>query len=167
MRSVLLYFAITFLVRVAFGGNDDLLRTRELYYKASSDKRGAEQFDTFLATSPNLGSSLLLGYKGMCCMIMANYTWNPYNKLSYFTKGRNLLDDAINRDVSNIELRFLRFCVQTHAPGFLGYSAKIDEDKAVIVKGFAQLKDNDLRDRIKNYLGTSKHCSPTDKVVLK
>ncbi|MBL7933541.1 MAG: hypothetical protein JNL60_16670 [Bacteroidia bacterium] len=167
MRAI--FFYIFFLVAFCSANavNADLIRVRQLYYKASSNKADAEQLDKFLSSSPNLGGTLLSGYKGMCYMIKANHAWNPYNKLSYFVKGRDLLDEAIHKNPSNIELRFLRFCVQTNAPVFLAYSGQIDEDKAIMVKGYTQLKDEDLRQRIKNYLVTSKYCSATDKLMLK
>lgn len=146
--------------------NKDLLRTRELYYKASANKNDAGLFSDFLAAAPDVEKTLLSGYQGMCYMIRANHSWNPYNKLSFFNKGRDLLDEAIKKDPSGAELRFLRFCVQTNAPGFLGYSDKIGEDKSVILAAYPQLKDKDLRDRIKNYLAASKHCTAADKALL-
>lgn len=152
---------------MARAGDDELLRTRALYYKASADKEDAERFTDYLSASPAIGRSLLAGYNGMAYMIRANYTWNPYNKLSYFNKGRDMLDAAISKDPSNLELRFLRFGVQTNAPAFLGYSGKIEEDKSVILKGYALLKDKDLKDRIKNYLAVSKYCNTNELALLK
>lgn len=146
--------------------NGDLRRARELYYKASANKSDAELFNDFLHSSPDVEKTLLSGYRGMSYMIMANYTWNPYNKLSFFNKGKALLDEAIRKDPANMELRFLRFGVQTNAPGFLGYSGMIAEDKAVIINGYPQSKDGDLKNRIKNYLINSKYCSASDKAVL-
>lgn len=167
MRKIILILFCAGLACATHAGNADLLRTREMYYKASFDRNDAELFEKFLSASPDLGGSLLSGYRGMCYMIKANHAWNPYNKLSYFVKGKNMLDGAIGSDRSNVELRFLRFCVQTNAPGFLGYSDRIEEDKAVIMSGYQQLTDKDLKMRIKNYLATSKHCSAKDLAVLK
>lgn len=147
--------------------NGDLLRTRELYYKASAHKDDAEKFSDFLAASPDVEKTLLSGYQGLSYMLSANYSWNPYNKLSFFTKGKDLLNEAIKKDPANMELRFLRFCVQTNAPGFLGYSDMIHQDKAIILAGYSTSKDSDLKYRIKNYLLSSKYCTPEDKLLLK
>jgi hypothetical protein len=147
--------------------NGDLLRTRELYYKASANKGDAEKFSVFLAAAPDVEKTLLSGYQGMSYMIRANYSWNPYNKLSFFTKGKDLLDEAIKKDPTNMELRFLRFCVQTNAPVFLGYSGMIEQDKTVILKSYSLSKDNDLKRRIRTYLMSSNHCTGSDKELLK
>lgn len=167
MRAIIILISVLLGVSVCSARDKDLLLVRNLYYKASSNKDDATRFNDYLASSPDINQALLKGYQGMSWMIRANYSWNPYNKLSYFTKGKDLLEEAIEKDPANVELRFLRFCVQTNAPGFLGYSGKISDDREVIVKGYTDLKDKDLRDRIKNYLVTSKYCSSSDKSVLK
>jgi hypothetical protein len=41
---------------------------------------------------------LLLGYKGGATMLMATHVFNPFSKLSYFKKGRNILEKAIQAD---------------------------------------------------------------------
>ncbi len=109
---------------------------------------------------------MLSGYQGMAYMIRANYSWNPYNKLSFFFKGRDLLDGAIEKDPTNIELRWLRFCVQTNAPSFLAYSGKTKEDKAIVLYGYSLLKDGDLKERIKKYMNDPKYCTPQERNLL-
>jgi hypothetical protein len=167
MRTTLLIITLFLTGRLCLAVNGDLQRTRELYYKASANKGDAELFSTFLSSSPDVEKTLLSGYRGMSYMIKANYSWNPYNKLSFFNKGKDLLDEAIQKDPANIELRFLRFCVQTNAPAFLGYSGMIGQDKAVILSGYPLSKDNDLKNRIRNYLVSSKYSTASDKALLK
>lgn len=148
-------------------GEGDLLRVRNLYYKATENRSDAEAFSSFLTGSPGINKSLLDGYKGMSYMIRANHSWNPYNKLSFFNKGKDLLDGSIQNAPQELELRFLRFCVQTNAPGFLGYSGKITEDKALILSLYGTCSDADLKNRIKNYLASSSYCTAADKERLK
>ncbi|MDZ4664978.1 MAG: hypothetical protein SGJ15_08900 [Bacteroidota bacterium] len=139
---------------------------RNLLYKASKDKDDAKTFYDHLKSTPNISSTLLSGYKGMAYMIRANYSWNPYNKFSFFLKGKDLLDNAIEQDPINIELRWLRFCVQTNAPSFLGYSGKTKEDKAAVLYGYPLLKDSDLKERIKKYMNDPKYCTPEERSSL-
>lgn len=167
MKTKILIVAL-FVARLhCFGLDNDLLRTRELYYKASTDKSDADLFSDFLLSKPDIEKTLLSGYQGLCYMIRANYVWNPYNKLGFFNKGKEMLNEAISKDPANLELRFLRYCVQTNAPSFLGYNNKIVEDKKVILSLYVLSTDRDLKSRIKNYLATSKHCTVAEVELLK
>lgn len=167
MKKLFVLFLIFYLPFQSLAGDKDLLKVRDLYYRASANKDDAETFYNYLSGKPDITNHLLLGYQGMSYMIKANYTWNPYNKLSFFNKGKNLLDNAIGSDISNVELRFLRYCTQTNAPSFLGYSGEIKKDKEIILKGYDFLKDTDLKNRIKNYLYISKYLTEEEKRLLK
>lgn len=163
MRSL---FLLTLFI---FGGGDtnsDLVRTRELYYKASANTSQTETLSSFLSASPKIDPYLLTGYQGLCFMLRAREVWNPYSKLSYFNKGKDMLNMAINKSPDQVELRFLRFCVQTNAPAFLGYKNEIPADKSLILKKYSSLNDEDLKIRIKNYLGASAYCSASEKKLL-
>lgn len=167
MKKLFIIFLIAYLPFQLIANDKDLLKVRNLYYKASADKDDAEIFYDYLLSKPEITGPILSGYKGMSYMIKANFSWNPFNKLSFFNTGKDLLDNAIEKDQSNIELRFLRYCVQTNAPGFLGYSGKIKEDKVLILYGYYLIKDTDLKDRIKNYINSSKYCTDEEKRLLK
>lgn len=150
-----------------YGGNyTAIVKLRELYYKAASDKDEADRFYTYLKENPGINTNVYNAYTGMSYMIKANYSWNPYNKLSYFTKGKDKLEDAITKDTYNAELRFLRFCIQTNAPGFLAYSSKIKEDKAMLIVCYPLLRDEDLKKRIKEYMLESKYCTEEEKKIF-
>ena len=120
MKKLFILFLIAYIPFQLFAGDKDLLKVRDLYYRASANKEDAEIFHEYLIAKPEITTDLLSGYKGISYMIKANYSWNPYNKLSFFNKGKDLLDNAIGKDPSNVELRFLRYCVQANAPGFFG-----------------------------------------------
>lgn len=147
-------------------GNMDIIELRNLYYKASTNKEDAEKFHKATMDATSIDKHLLSGYSGMSWMIKANHSFNPYNKLSYFFKGKALLDDAIAADPINIELRFLRYCVQTNAPGFLSYNANITGDKNIILAAYPAISDKDLKKRIKEYMQNSSHCTSTEKKLL-
>lgn len=147
--------------------DDALIKVRKLYYKASANRADAETFFKVMQATSIIEPSLTNGYKGMSYMIKANFDFNPYYKLSYFVKGKDLLDGAIDSDTKNVELRFLRFCVQTNAPAFLGYSGKIADDKKVILDNYKSIDDMDLKTRVKDYMLNSKSCSKEEKLIFK
>jgi hypothetical protein len=166
MRIVFKIILALFLPLSIFAGENELIKVRNLLYKASLDNDNAKIFFEHLNSSPDITSSMLTGYQGMAYMIKAKYSWNPYSKFSFFSKGRDLLDKAIEKDPSNVELRWLRFCTQTNAPGFLGYNGKMKEDKAVILYGYSLLKEGDLKDRIKKYMDNPKYCTLKERSLL-
>lgn len=168
MRKIIITFALIFTVPFFYQGtnNTNIVKLRDLYYKAASNKSEADNFYDFLKDNPGINTNVFNAYTGMSYMIKANYSWNPYNKLSFFNKGKDKLEDAIANDSYNAELRFLRFCIQTNAPGFLAYSGKIKEDKAMLMVSYPLIKDEDLKKRIKEYMLDCKYCSTEDKKIF-
>lgn len=167
MKRIIKIIIILVVPMVFSAENKDLLKVREMYYKASTNRADAELFFNTISSVSGIDKFLVEGYKGMSYMIKANFDFNPYYKLSYFVKGKGLLDGAIESDEKNVELRFLRFCVQTNAPGFLGYSGKIAADKKVILNSYKNISDTDLKSRIKEFMLNSKSCSKEEKMILK
>lgn len=137
---------------------------REHYYQAVDDADAAQQFYDLLADVDDSTRPILSGYKGMANLLMANHVFSPFDKFKYFVQGRNLLEKSIQRAPENLELRFLRFGVQTNAPVFLGYHGKIHEDKAFILSALKrQQVDDDLRTRVVEYMLQTQHCTITEK----
>src|SRR6476661_6833414 len=132
MKKTMFFLMIT-ITNMIVADNLDLISLRELFYKASVSKKYSEEFARATQYAPGISNTTLSGYSGMSWLIKAHHAINPYNKLSYFFEGKALLEIAIKSDPANIELRFLRFSVQTNAPPFLGYSNSIGADKNVIL----------------------------------
>lgn len=161
----LLFFS--FLIQLSTGYAEDVLSLRKLYYEASVKKDSAKRFMDIMNKLEVESDPLLLCYKGMANLIQANYSFNPYNKLSYFNKGKEMLEKSIKEDPQNIEIRFMRFCVQTNAPFFLEYSANVNTDKAIILREWNEIQDKDLKEKIKIYMLESKACTTTEKLIFK
>jgi hypothetical protein len=85
-------------------------------------------------------------------MLMAKHAFNPFSKLSYFKKGKLMLESAIKADQTNVELRFLRYTIQTNVPGFLNYSSDKNLDRTFITQSLARLKDQELKKIISEFL---------------
>lgn len=133
------------------------------YYKEAAEKEKAaemlmERTENFTEKQP-----VLFGYKGAAHMLMAKYVGNPFSKMSHFNKGKKIFTAAIEEDRENIELRFLRYAVQSEAPGFLGYRDNIQEDKAMILAKLNDLEDTDLHRMISRYMLSSESLSEAEK----
>ncbi|MFP5081811.1 hypothetical protein [Pedobacter sp. JCM 36344] len=132
---------------------------RSLFYEAASNKSAAEKFSRALSEVDNNSSPVLLCYKGVAEMILAKHVFNPFNKLEKFRNGKILIEESIVRDPEDLELRFLRFSIQSNLPGFLGYDEEIFIDKTKLINGYSTIKDTELKSRILSYLSDSKYCS--------
>ena len=135
----------------AFPKGDDLLKVRKYYYLAINSKEKFKDFENILVKYSNPDNTIL-GYIGMSFMLKAKYAWLPNYKMEYFTKGKNFLESAISKAPNNIELKFMRFCIQNNTPSFLRYNNNLEKDKSQIFKSFSSIVDDDLKFRISNYM---------------
>lgn len=165
--SFFLFFLITALV---YGQSSELEEVRGMYYHASENSGEADKLYEKLKNQTVTGNAVLYGYRGMSLLLKCHHSYNPYNKLKYFAEGKNMLEEAIVKAPDKAELRFLRFSVQTNAPGFLNYSADIHKDKEVLLNHIlnnSDSTDTDLYKRIKDYLLSCKFLSDQEKQSIK
>ena len=134
-----------------FAKGDDLIKVRKSYYLAVESEENLKEFEDILINFSNPNNTIL-GYIGMSFMLKAKYAWLPNDKWEYFNKGKKFLESAISQDPNNIELKFMRFCIQNNTPSFLRYNKNLDSDKWYIFKSFSAILDNDLKLRISNYM---------------
>ena len=127
-----IFFGLVFFACTSFRNiGVDLNEIRTLYKESVNSKKACEKLIE-ISVSDETNSSLISGYKGCATIIMAKYFSNPFTKMSHFKNGKNILEKAIGADENNIELRFLRFTVQTSTPAFLGYNHNLEMDKAAV-----------------------------------
>lgn len=152
----------------AFGSDNevDIVEVRKLFYLSSESDEQSKAFLDLMSGVPDDSLGLRVGYLAMAYMLRAKYVWNPYNKLKYFSKGRELLERQIGEHSNSTELFFLRYCVQSNAPFFLSYSDKMTEDKAYIIRHYDKTLDKDLRWRIKKFFIDSKDLTKEEKQIL-
>lgn len=158
-----LFCFLTLLFYVLATAQPQLLQMRENCYKASVDSKEADRFyksfEGMAAPTP-----VQNGYKAIAELMICNHAYNPYKKMSYFSKGKNTLESAIKTDPSSPELRFLRYSVQTNDPSFLGYNKNVEEDRSIIIRALQKKQvDEDLHRRIENFLLESPKTSPAEK----
>ena len=128
----------------------EMLQTREMFVKAYDNEENNVAFLEHLEKKKNI-KPVEMGYMGVGKMMMARYYWNPYSKWKSFVNGRDMLDEAVAKDLKNIELRFLRLSVQMNVPSFLFYNEEIEGDTEYIRNNYYKLADDDLKKRIKKF----------------
>ncbi|MEJ7693739.1 hypothetical protein [Daejeonella sp.] len=122
------------------------------FHKSTSSEKTCKDLIKQLEPYNEKNNPLLLGYKGGATMLMAKHAFNPFSKLSYFKKGKGMLEKAIQVDNNNVELRFLRYTIQTNVPLFLGYNGDLVKDKQFLHQSVARVKDAELKKIITYYL---------------
>lgn len=88
-------------------------------------------------------------------MKKAGLVKNVKSKLKLFKEGHHKLEEAIEKDNSNIEYRFLRLIIQENAPDILNYNKDIKKDSAFIKENYKNLPVV-VRDAIEDYSKKSK-----------
>jgi len=96
----------------------------------------------------------------------SKYAFKPFSKLSWFDKGRSLIEQAVQKDPCCIEVRFLRLCVQSHAPSLLDYKGDIEADRQWICTKWAAAPDADLQQKLKKYMLRYGHCNRAQVALL-
>ena len=127
---------------------------RKLFDSAINNEQSAELL-LQQSASNGIERNTLLGYKAATQMIMAKFYFNPWKKLQTFNLGKGQLETAIQIEPNNIELIFLRYMIQKNSPSFLQYNNSIASDKKILLLSINNLKDQDLKSRISNYLKTA------------
>jgi hypothetical protein len=125
---------------------------RVLFHKAESSQKVCVELIELLEPYNEKNNALFLGYRASATMLMAKHLINPFSKLSYFKKGKLMLEKAIEFDQKNVELRFLRYTIQTNVPSFLNYSEDKKRDKLFLLQSLNSLNDQKLKNIISNYL---------------
>lgn len=123
-----------------------------MLHNATSNEEACTKMISLLAPFNETNNPLLFGYRGGATMLMAKHAFNPFSKLSYFKKGKLMLESAINADQTNVELRFLRYTIQTNVPGFLNYNSDKNLDRTFISQSLPKLKDQELKKIISEFL---------------
>lgn len=142
------YFILFFVFKTFLSQSQDVKEIRSLYFNVTNKS----SFNKFLnATNEKkiANNPIVKAYHGLAIMMQSNYILNPITKLTNFEKGKNILESLIMENSSNLELRFIRFCIQNKAPAFLGYNKNKIEDKKILLFELKNLKDKDLQDKIK------------------
>lgn len=111
-------------------------------------------------------SSVEKGYLAAYQIFMAKHTFNPLKKMSHFNKGKDDLEQLIANEPDDVELRYIRLCIQFYSPKILGYQSNIEEDKLYVMNNLYKLKDMDTRRLIYDYLEGAKMYTDEQLTIL-
>ena len=130
-----------------------LAEVREDFYMATLDYKHAfpliEKLEDVKDPTP-----LVTAYKAATLAILAKPGWNFFKKISYLKQSKHNFVDAIERNDTDVEIRFLRLSVEHHLPKYLGLSKNIETDKKMIMEKITSFSQKKLSPEIANYIVT-------------
>jgi len=129
-----------------------LVAMRDAFYSVSEQNAKTTVLRNNIESSKAAPQTVIMAYTGMYHMLAARDFVNPISKWNSFRKGKNLLDDAVEKDKNNPEIRLLRLSAQLSVPSFLGYNNNIEADKRVILNELRRVTDKDLQRRLIRFM---------------
>jgi len=164
--KVAAFFLLLFFAMKTRSAEPELREVKSLFEAAVHSKDSADRLLKILYSVGQSSSPLLICYKGAAEMIRCRYGFNPIHKFSRFKKGRILIEEAVKKEPDNLEIRFVRFAIQTNIPAFLNYNDHITNDKKYLLSNVKKIKDKKLKQDILAYLSTSNYCTAAEKKGL-
>ena len=122
---------LSFLVLFCNAQTNNLHEIRDAYLSASDSQ---EKVEKLLQLCENDNRPIILAYKTVAETMLISYYYNPFKKLEIFNDKSKHLDLIIKNNINNLEIRFLRYCLQKKSPRFLGYNKELDIDYKFILR---------------------------------
>ncbi|MGC6471213.1 MAG: hypothetical protein ACON4E_08115 [Flavobacteriales bacterium] len=130
--KVCISILLLFLSKLALTQSSKTTELRELFVTAHTEEETCIKLFKLTENTDLKENSLAYAYHAVSNMLLANYALNPFKKWHYFKVGKEMLENVIIQNPKNIEIRFLRYCIQMNSPVFLAYQSDLETDKKII-----------------------------------
>ena len=117
-------------------------KVRDQFFAWDKTEDGALKLYKSLEKADLTKDPLLLAYRGASSAAAAGSVSGVWKKLEYFNRGKGELEKAVGLKHQDAEIRFLRLATQLNAPGFLGYTSDIKNDKSSIINTLKSVNAN-------------------------
>ncbi len=151
---------------VLHGQSMTLEEARSVYSESMKDKVICETAYNKISKVLDSENNILIGYKAAITVAMSKHLKTTKEKIAYFNRGKLLLENTISKDDKSVELKFIRFTIQSNCPPALKYNKNIATDKAYIIENLTNVKNTSVRKKIKDYLLQSKDITVEEKQKL-
>lgn len=167
MKPYLLSLAIFLIVQNSYGQTFSRQQLRESFLTFRSNKNYRDSilnvYSKLKKKSPEEEC-----FMGICIAFQIKEQTSNWDKLKLVLRARNHLNNGINRQPSDPELRYLRFAFEHYLPSFLGLNKHIEEDLALILSKLNFVDNNkELKKMVLGFLIRSKRCTDEQTKKLK
>ena len=117
---------------------------RRLYLESSNNDSKLDSLNHLLVENKNK-TNVLSAYYGANLLLKSKHLKNPFKKIEFFEKGKEIIENAIIKEPANIEIALIRYSVQKNSPRFLMYNKNLIEDYKFINTNINSVKDKKLK----------------------
>lgn len=111
----------------------DLDLIKQDYSQALNDETKARAlFETLSAA--NSQKPCIMAYEGGINALMCQYIKNPVKRLKLAKNANRLINEAVEKAPTDLDVRFMRLAFQTKTPRVLGYSKHLVQDSEFITQ---------------------------------
>lgn len=151
MRKILAFGLLVLVAATAFAQGFDMDYLRKNFSEAFKNEQKChellEKLEKQTAKTPTQKA-----YYGGLQMGLAKYTTNVLDKMDFFKKGKKWVDEAISAEPNNVEIRFIRYSLQSNLPRILNYNNELEEDRKFIEAHLNEVKGENFRANIRKFL---------------
>ncbi len=141
-------------------------KLRASFLRATEQKAALDSFLNILETLPKR-SPAEESYLGICTGMCCQYDNGNWAKLRHVLKSKNHLNNAVEMDSKDPELRFLRVMFEHFLPSFLGFNKHLYDDMNVLFANPTFIDESPvLKKKVIEFLLFSKRCTPYQTKLL-
>ena len=133
----------------------DVKEVRKIFLLSSDSQLKCSQLNKMTSEKVN-ESPIYHSYNIVSKIIESKYLINPLKKVKVFKENTKRLDSLLVIYPKILEIRFLRYSIQSNAPKILGYTNFVSEDYEFIMNNISYA-DEDLKKIIMSFMSKFKH----------
>ena len=133
----------------------DMNTVRDLFASASESSSSCNKLYSMTASGTLSKDPILYAYHAAAEMTKANHSSWPHQKLGHFNAVIVLLENVIAKYPKDVEMRYIRYCVQRGCPFFLGYSSNKASDKKYVLANMDKTDWSDsYKKKVRDFLNS-------------
>jgi hypothetical protein len=140
-HAILILFFFVSVIQIS-AQQPSIEKVREQFFAWDKTEDGALKLYKTLEKADLSKDPVMMAYRGASSAAAAGSVSGVKNKLAYFNRGKSELEKAVSLKHLDAEIRFLRLATQLNAPGFLGYTGDIKNDKSIIINTLNSVSAN-------------------------
>lgn len=149
MKHTLSVFFLVLLFGMSYGQSIEEIRKR--FHQAVLSQDSIGNYHQFIVHVQD-ASPTMKAYRAAGEAMMAQTLWNPLGKLSQVNRYEKLILEAVEMDMNNLEIRFLRFAIEFHLPRILMMSKHLEEDRDFIVSNLWRCEEMNIDPEFERYI---------------